>query len=568
MTSGSRRVLLYWVLLLLPTLAVGGGVLWLLGREQARLDEQTRVAVETRRAAVGARARLIAENVEVLVGEVQNGLMTTLREAPAGEASETFFIEWRRTNPLVRGTFYVSADTHVRHPGAGEDRLWLSRLVKEEAPWRRTAVTQSDRIESQGGEVQQVMSNALQMNIARDDLQKLSKLKGGYALPAERTGWLPWRDQGRLHLIGWRELVGGEVIGVEVQVAQVASRIGDVLPEGREPGEVYELREIGGIVYQQKTLSSFERAVSAREPLITVPISEAVLPGWEVVGFLAEARQRRLSGGAFVTLSGVLAGVLVAAILSGGTLLLRQARRSEEEAAQKTSFVANVSHEFKTPLTTIRLYAELLEQGRVSDESKRAEYLRTIGRETLRLARLVNNVLDFSRLEQGGKRLERVELDLRAELTRLLDVHALRVADGGLRLIRELPAGPLSVETDRDALEQILINLLDNACKYAAAGGEVSVSLTAFPDDPVCHLISEKPVRAIVRVGDRGPGVPAEHRKRIFDKFHRVDDTLTAEKGGAGLGLSIARQLARSLGGDLTYSDRAGGGAEFVLTLL
>ena len=109
---------------------------------------------------------------------------------------------------------------------------------------------------------------------------------------------------------------------------------------------------------------------------------------------------------------------------------------------------------------------------------------------------------------------------------------------------------------DRDAIEQIVLNLIDNACKYAAEGGEVTVSVAA------------RPARgAEVRVADRGPGVPAEHRERIFEKFHRVDDALTAEKTGAGLGLSIARQLARGLGGELRYEPRAGAGAEFVLEL-
>jgi signal transduction histidine kinase len=252
----------------------------------------------------------------------------------------------------------------------------------------------------------------------------------------------------------------------------------------------------------------------------------------------------------------LLVGIFVMAILSGGSLLLRQARRSEEEARQKTSFVANVSHEFKTPLTTIRLYSELLELGRVAEEGRRGEYLRTIGRETQRLARLVNNALDFSRLEQGRKKYQREPLELRAEITRLLDTHQPRLAEAGLALQRELPAAPLTVTADRDALEQIVLNLLDNACKYATDGAEVTVVLA--PRDGG---------GADLRVLDRGPGVPPAHRERIFEKFHRVDDTLTAEKHGAGLGLSIARQLARGLGGELRYEPRAGGGAAFVLEL-
>src|SRR6185295_3392077 len=98
------------------------------------------------------------------------------------------------------------------------------------------------------------------------------------------------------------------------------------------------------------------------------------------------------------------------------------------------------------------------------------EYLRTIGRETQRLARLVNNALDFSRLEQGRKKYAREDVDLTAEVTRLLDTHAPRVGDAGLNLVRDLPNAPVRVKTDRDALEQVVLNLLDNACKYAGDG--------------------------------------------------------------------------------------------------
>jgi len=579
MISGSRRVLLYWVLMLLPTLAVGGGVLWLLSREQARLKEQTRAAVEARHAAVAARARLIAENVELLVGDVQAGLMTTLREVPVGKGRDGFLDDWQKSNPLVKETFVV-ANRKIVKADAATVTSWLNPLIEAGAPWdwmqsapvNRSNLSQGQQLimsvnSMSGGSnsdlisasnsysVEQSLSNATQMNTLRYNLQEQSKVKNGGEIQLERTGWLPWRDGAKLHMIGWRELGGGLIVGVEVQLKQVAAGLGDVLPEGREAGEVYELREIGGAIYQQKRLSATERVVSEREPLITVPISEAVLPGWEVVGYLAET-SKRMSDGVFFVLSGLLAGVLVAAILVGGTLLLRQARLSEEEAAQKTSFVANVSHELKTPLTTIRLYAELLEQGRVTDAAKRIEYLGTIGRETQRLARLVNNVLGFSRLEQGTKRFDVRELDLAGEINRLLDTHAPRLAECGMSLQREVPDGPLSVRADRDALEQILINLLDNACKYAAGGGEVSVVLAARSEGG-----------AEVRVADRGPGVPPAHRTRIFDKFHRVDATLTAAQGGAGLGLSIARQLARGQGGELRYAERAGGGAEFIFEL-
>jgi two-component system phosphate regulon sensor histidine kinase PhoR len=293
----------------------------------------------------------------------------------------------------------------------------------------------------------------------------------------------------------------------------------------------------------------------AETPTVRVPLSSDLLPGWEVVAFLVPTAAEDGTG-SFFWIGALLAAVLVLAILTSGSLLLWQARRSEAEAAQKTSFVANVSHEFKTPLTTIRLYSELLEQGRVADAGKQNEYLRTIGRETQRLARLVNNALDFSRLEQGKKKFQRERCDLGAELARLLDTHAPRIAEAGLALTRELPAAPLMLSTDRDAVEQIVLNLIDNACKYAAEGGELMVTLSAGAGGG-----------AELRVGDRGRGVPDTERERIFEKFHRVDETLTAEKSGTGLGLSIARQLSRGLGGELRCEARPGGGAVFVLTL-
>lgn len=137
---------------------------------------------------------------------------------------------------------------------------------------------------------------------------------------------------------------------------------------------------------------------------------------------------------------------------------------------------------------------------------------------------------------------------------RLAEVHAPRLTEAGLALEARLPES-FPFNGDRDAVAQIVLNLLDNACKYAAEGGAVLLALASTAPG------------ARVTVADRGPGVPDGQQERVFEKFHRVDDRLTAEKGGAGLGLSIARQLARGLGGDLVYHAREGGGAEFVLTL-
>jgi two-component system, OmpR family, phosphate regulon sensor histidine kinase PhoR len=565
MTVRFHRGVLYWLLLLVPTLAAGSGALWLLRREQARLDEQAQAAAESRRAAIEARARLIAENVELLVGDVQAGLMATLREVPPANP-DAFLDEWERTNPLVRTTFRFRLPDELLRPkstGASPDSVAWIRAFTATAPWRPAtapAETKESPAEQQlRGDVTQ---NVAQVQNTRNVLNELATknlpVKKNIAAVVEREGWVPWREGPQLHLVGWRGATSGEIQGLEVRLSAFADQLGDLLPKEGEFANAFAMRDAGGAVLQSKiygTPASL-RVAGTADPAIRVPLASSVLAGWEVVGFVQPGETMRGAGGGFFIVGALLVGTFIVAILSGGSLLLWHARKSEAEAAQKTSFVANVSHEFKTPLTTIRLYAELLEQGRVRDATQGGDYLRTIGRETQRLARLVNNALDFSRLEQGRKKYAREPVDLTAELTRLLDTHVPRLADTGLVLQRVLPEQPLRLTTDRDAIEQVVLNLLDNAGKYAAEGGEVIVSLEPRSGGG-----------ATIRIADRGPGVPLEHRERIFEKFHRVDDMLTAEKGGAGLGLSIARQLARGLGGELRYAPRSGAGSEFIFEL-
>jgi two-component system phosphate regulon sensor histidine kinase PhoR len=624
----SRRIFRYWLLLLVPTLLAGGGAILLLRREQNRLAEQSATVDESRRAALAARTRLIAENVELLIGDVEAGLFDTLGAAPAA-GLERFLEDWEKTNPLVRVAFRATADGRLLWPAPGandeEARGFVRRfprLAGNPPPWRvlPASALAAGKTSSEDKEVRKVASNVAQVQSARRDVQELfktresndragnlamapaagladaasvgerrrgevtaeadaygvarSSIASTYVPEAKRAGsganqpavaavtpskdaatatphgWISSALDGRQHVLGWMQSADTpDIRGVEVELAALISRLGAALPVESGLGEGYALRDEQGRVMQQA--GSVPRAGTAQ---VRVPLAAAMLPGWDVVAFLAPAPGERVGGAEFFWIGLLLVGLFAAAIVAGGSLLLWQARQSEAEAAQKTSFVANVSHEFKTPLTTIRLYSEMLEQGRVRDASQGGDYLRTIGREAQRLARLVNNALDFSRLEQGRKKYAREPLDLGVELRRLLDTHEPRLADAGLVLHRAIPDSPLPATTDRDALEQIVLNLLDNAGKYAVAGGEITVTAAARPAGGTA-----------VRVADRGPGVPAEHRAQIFEKFHRVDETLTAEKGGLGLGLSIARQLARGLGGELRYEPRDGGGAEFIL---
>ena len=586
--SSSRRLIACGLLLLVPTLLAGLGAVHLLRREQVRLAERESYAGAARLAAVTARAGLIVEGVELLVGDVQVGLLDTLAAMPLAGLDDAL-TAWQQSNPLVRSAFRGTTDGRVLHAvPTGEAgmafRRRLTVLMQESVPWRQqTSQTQSaapavatvEPVNEERMARDAASSNVAKMQSARQDARSLAQSRDYLAkeerkvvaAPAaafesgrrEQTalpdlrGWAALKLEGRRGLLGWlASPATDEVRGVELEITALIARLGGVLPAETGDGEGYALRdEQGRIMHQAGWVPWATEAVAAR-----VPLTGLVLPGWEVVAFLDAPVARSGAGAGFFIVGLLLVGTFMVAILTGGALLLAQVRRSEAEAAQKTSFVANVSHEFKTPLTTIRLYSELLEQGRVPDETRRGDYLRTIARETERLARLVGNALDFSRLEQGRKQYARDEFDLHAALDRLLDTHAPRLAEAGLILKRDFPTEAVPVISDRDALEQIVLNLIDNAAKYAANGGEVTVGLAAVATGGVA-----------VSVSDRGPGVPMAHRERIFDKFHRVDDSLTADKSGTGLGLSIARQLARGLGGELRYGARVGGGATFNLEL-
>jgi signal transduction histidine kinase len=222
---------------------------------------------------------------------------------------------------------------------------------------------------------------------------------------------------------------------------------------------------------------------------------------------------------------------------------------------QKTTFVSNVSHELKTPLTSIRMYAELLDQQRTHDPAKTSRYLGIIVGESQRLTRLVNNVLNFARLDQKRRSFDVRNVDLLPILRRILDDQTVILERAGLTLTTQLPGHLLPCALDEDAFEQILLNLLDNAVKYAASGSRVEVSAQS------------RDAGACVSIRDHGPGIPASQREAVFREFHRVENSLSATVSGTGLGLSIARRLARGFGGDLVCHPAPGGGALFDVIL-
>lgn len=246
----------------------------------------------------------------------------------------------------------------------------------------------------------------------------------------------------------------------------------------------------------------------------------------------------------------------VAGILAGGLLTARAVMREVKLAKLKAGFVSNVSHALKTPLTSLKMFSDMLRSGQVKDEAERRECLDVIAQETERLGRLIQQVLDFGRLEARRRPFRWVtgplEPVVKAEAERFRRTTGLSAEAFVVRLAVNTPP----VSHDPDAFAEVVSNLLSNAYKYSRREGR-RIELTLGPERG----------RVVLAVEDNGPGVPRRERRRIFEQFYRTDDLLTREVEGTGLGLAIARHIVRAHGGRIFVEDRTEGGSRFVVML-
>ncbi len=255
----------------------------------------------------------------------------------------------------------------------------------------------------------------------------------------------------------------------------------------------------------------------------------------------------------------LMVGLSGAVVLLGVVTLLIATEKQRRLAALKSDFVANVSHELRTPLSLVRMFAELLYTGRVTTADKRREYAGIVLRESERLSALIDNVLDFAKLEQGKGTWNKSDVDLVSVAQRVVSNTQARAAREDVTLTLEAPTPSVSVHADAHAVELALSNLIDNAIKYGGPGKLVRVRI--HHESRMVH----------VAVDDAGPGVPVEVRARIFERFERGAQARSADGEpvrGSGIGLSLVKHVADTHGGKVWVESRSDGdGATFVLAL-
>jgi two-component system phosphate regulon sensor histidine kinase PhoR len=213
-------------------------------------------------------------------------------------------------------------------------------------------------------------------------------------------------------------------------------------------------------------------------------------------------------------------------------LVFHDVTRLKQLERMRVDFVANVTHEIKTPLTAILGFVETLQQGAVEDPATAKKFLLTIAKHAERLNRLVDDLLTISNIELGEMRLSFESVSLSGIAENVLNIYQLKAREKRVDVVSDIPEDLPPIRADRDRISQILINILDNAVKYTPEGGKVTVSAAPAPDQAV-----------VVRIADTGIGVPRDEVSRLGERFYRVDKSRSRELGGTGLGLSIVKHL-------------------------
>ncbi len=328
-----------------------------------------------------------------------------------------------------------------------------------------------------------------------------------------------------------------------------------VVPEPGSPGQTSHVNVVddeGKLVFGGP-LNKSDLLVAVRFPttLYAWRLQVAPASGDELT---VQARRRRLGEMALLALSCLV-------ILTGLVVILLANAQERKLHRLRADFVANVSHELKTPLALVRMFGELLMTGRVASEDKRAQYLQIIVHESDRLTSLIENVLDFARVERGKVAYDLAPGDLSLVVGRAVEACRYRAETEGMRVEVDVPDELPEVVMDERAIQLLVINLVENALKYAPGTDVVQVVIS-----PPHTVKGEEAVT--IAVIDRGPGIPAEDRERIFERFYRGRSARAGTVRGSGIGLALVAHIVGAHGGEVTVRDGEGGkGSSFVVTL-
>jgi signal transduction histidine kinase len=518
-----RLRLLFVFLVAAPLAALAALGVWAARNERARGDSDVR-------AAMTRQLETVAATVDGAMSELERALLADTEAIPAAPDAVRAY---RRARPRLARMLVLDDKGRLRFPPLAD-----GGPVSDEE--RRLI-----------DETRDLWEHGVLANPASDEGRSAGH------------GWLTAAGSDGIGLLFWRNRPGGGRVAVLVPSAAVLELLVDRLPATRAaaaaagPGATGDDRialhdPAGKLAYQW---GAFEPAPRA-QPVVTLALAPP-LGGWRLLHMGPAPAPGRAT-------IGIVAGLcaLGAAIAATALWLYRENTRELRLASQRVSFVNQVSHELKTPLTNIRMYAELLEQHIAADDGDGRKRLDIVVTESQRLSRLINNILTFSRQDKGLVRLHTKPAVVDDVVADVIAQFAPGFATRGVTVSFQRGA-PARVGVDADALAQMLGNMLGNVEKYAP-GGQVAIA-TAGAGAGATPLTT-------ITIADSGPGIPAADAERIFQPFVRLGAPAHEGVPGTGIGLGIARDLARLHGGDLRLLPTGGAGAglpgaRFQLTL-
>lgn len=249
----------------------------------------------------------------------------------------------------------------------------------------------------------------------------------------------------------------------------------------------------------------------------------------------------------------IIISLLTVSLVAGVWFVFANIKKELKLAQIKSDFVSNVSHELRTPLALISMFAETLEMGRVNSDDKKNEYYKIISQETNRLGRIVNTILNFSKMEAGKRKFNFIETDLNSIIDNILNTYKFHLQNKGFTLSLDKCENQKAIYADEEAVSEALINLIDNAIKYSGDKKEIFIK-TGFDNQ-----------YSFIEIADKGIGVKEEDQKKIFDKFYRVHTGLVHNVKGTGLGLTLVKQIAENHNGSIELKSKFGKGSTFKL---
>lgn len=527
MNPPGKLSVVFVLLVGLPAVAVGG-LAW---RMQSDRDRVAQMEV----------AGLLQERLEDLKRPVMQQMVAVerslLSSLLAAGTSPGDLRSLRRGDPLIAQAFMLDSQGQLSFPPEDRTRSESEAafVARTRDIWRGKAIL----YQAPAPEPSSLSARA-RVKIEGDDVLGLAA--------REPHGWIVWYWQDGLRLLFWCRAPDGGVLGAEVERVVLLSRLlGGLADLGVAEDRVVLVDSRGDPVQQWGPFDPPQAMAASARLRLPHP-----LDGLSLQYFLSPARGAALLGGAGS--QGILLGALaVFGVLVGlGVYAHRESSRQVREASQRVNFVTQVSHELKTPLSNIRLYAELLE-GELDEDDPGLKRVGIIVSESQRLGRLIENVLVFAKVRRGTHRVEPRTMVLDDAVRRVLDQFAPALQVKRIESEVDL-AAPTACWADPDAVEQVLANLISNVDKYGSQGGRLFVRT------------HQEAGQTKLVVGDHGPGITKAARARIFEPFYRVSHALSDGVTGTGIGLAIAQQLAKETGGQLVLLDAAPG-AWFELTL-